>query len=371
MSFIYNSVRQFSEEKENEELYVAMKQYAKDYNMLKTEGRSMAFSAHSKEDEEKVINKLFCEAVERKSGFSLPSDRTSKFAAASYIENPMVKFAANQIVNIMISMILPETLMTSSINYIAEFKYADLGSSITFDLENNQLYTVSKADYNKRNTTVQKLWDTSVTMRGTNHMVTIAEPLIDILTGFAFIAKDVMKATVSIQSQMLREGYTAFTTAMASAPAALTVDNYAETSLISLCQKVTAANQGQKAVILGTPVALKSVLPSNNNFRFAFDDPYVKMGNIPTFNGYDVVPMEQVIDPTNPVLYSLALDDTKIYVASPSSDKIVKIGVFGGTLSSGQNAYDMANKNQYQTIEQAWETAVVTNSAAGVIKQLG
>lgn len=164
----------------------------------------MAFSAHSKEDEEKRLLINFSEAVERKSGFSLPSDRTSKFAAASYIENPMVKFAANQIVNIMISMILPETLMTSSINYIAEFKYADLGSSITFDLENNQLYTVSKADYNKRNTTVQKLW-ISVTMRGTNHMVTIAEPLIDILTGFAFIAKDVMKATVSIQSQMLRE----------------------------------------------------------------------------------------------------------------------------------------------------------------------
>ena len=66
--------------------------------------------------------------------------------------------------------------------------------------------------------------------------------------------------------------------------------------------------------------------------------------------------------------YKLLLDDTKIYVVSPASDKIVKIGVFGGVLSSTIDAKTTANKTQSQTIEKSWEVAVATNSVAGVVK---
>jgi hypothetical protein len=151
----------------------------------------------------------------------------------------------------------------------------------------------------------------------------------------------------------------------------LAVANYAEESLISLCETVTAYNQGRKAVILGTPVALKAVLPNPaTNYRYLLDDAYVKLGHLQTFNGYDVLPMEQVANPYSATPYSLKLDDTKIYVVSPASDKIVKIGVFGGTFSHQDNAYDNANKTIESTTEKSWETAVVTNSVAGVVKAL-
>jgi hypothetical protein len=140
--------------------------------------------------------------------------------------------------------------------------------------------------------------------------------------------------------------------------------------LISLCETVTAYNQGRKAVIIGTPLALKAVLPTNNNYRYLLDDNYVKLGHLQTFNGYDVLPMEQVANPYNATPYSLKLDDTKIYVVSPASDKIVKIGLFGGTFSHQDNSYDNANKTIENTTEKSWEVAVVTNSVAGVVKSL-
>ena len=86
-----------------------------------------------------------------------------------------------------------------------------------------------------------------------------------------------------------------------------------------------------------------------------------------SFNGFDVIPMEQVADPYNNTPYSLKLDDTKIYVVSPASDKIIKIGVFGGTFSHTDNAYDNANKTIETTTEKAWNTACITNSVAGAI----
>ena len=80
--------------------------------------------------------------------------------------------------------------------------------------------------------------------------------------------------------------------------------------------------------------------------------------------------MEQVADDTNATPYSLKLDDTKIYVVSPASDKIVKIGVFGGTFTHQDGDYDNANKQIENTTEKAWSVEIATNSVAGVIKSL-
>ena len=85
---------------------------------------------------------------------------------------------------------------------------------------------------------------------------------------------------------------------------------------------------------------------------------------------YDVLPMEQVANPYNSTPYSLKLNDDKLYVVSPASDKIVKIGVFGGTFSHQDNSYDNANKTIENTTEKAWDVAIITNSVAGVVTSL-
>ena len=66
-----------------------------------------------------------------------------------------------------------------------------------------------------------------------------------------------MKVGLSIERSMLFDAYDAFTTSANALTGNLQVTNYSEKSLIKLCQTITAYNQGRKAVILGTPVALK------------------------------------------------------------------------------------------------------------------
>ena len=284
--------------------------------------------------------------------------------------NPMVKYFANQIQDVMIDMILPETLMTGSIRLFADMKFADLGDTIKFDIKSNSLFTVSKAGNRQRTTNLQKTFRTTITMTGDNHEITVGANLFEILTNQAFIAEEVMKVARSIETTMLFEAYDAFTAEANALTGNLAVTNYSEESLISLCETVTAYNQGRKAVIIGTPVALKHVLPTNGNYRYLLDDEYVRLGHLNTFNSYDVIPMEQVANPYSSTAYDLKLDDTKIYVVSPASDKIVKIGVFGGTFTHQDNNYDNANKQIENTTEKAWGVAVAANSVAGVIKSL-
>ena len=362
----FANVKAFAEV--SKDLYDAMKEFSLNYN-LERKGMK-AFSNHSREEMNKCINKAFALEIAKQSGMELPSDMNDKTAVKRYSMNPMVKFYANQIQDVMIDMILPETLLTGSLKYFADIKFADLGDSIKFDIKSNSLFTVSKAGNRQRTTNQQKTFRTTVTMTGDNHEITIGTTLFEILTGQSYLAEEVMKVSRSIETNMLFEAYDAFTTEMNALTGNLAVANYTENALISLCETVTAYNQGRKAVIIGTPVALKAVLPQNQNYRYLLDDEYVKLGHLATFNQYDVLPMEQVANPYSTTPYALKLDDTKIYVVSPASDKIVKIGVFGGTFSHQDNSYDIANETIESTTTKAYSTAVVTNSVAGVVKSL-
>lgn len=276
----FSNVKMFSET--SKDLYEAIKEYANNYN---SERKGLkAFANHSKEEQEKLINKAFAIELARQSGTELPN-LENKTEVKRYAMNPQVKFFANQIKDMMIDAILPETLLTGSLKYFADMKFADLGDSIKFDIKSNNLFTVSKAGNRQRTTNLQKSFRTTVTMTGENHEITVGANLFEILIGTAYVAEDVMKVARSIETTMLFEAYDAFTTSANALSGNLQVSNYSETSLIKLCETVTAYNQGRKAVIVGTPVALKSVLPSDASYRYLLDDEYVKLGHLRTFNG--------------------------------------------------------------------------------------
>jgi hypothetical protein len=254
MAIEYSNVKLFATN--SPDLASAIKEYANNCE-LERKGDIKAFSSHTKEEMEKAINKQFSIDLEKQVGFGCSKFGEGKDAVRRYSSMSAVKEFANAIKDDMIDMILPITLLNGSLRYFADFKFAELGDSIKFDIENNQLFTVSKAGYRQRNTNLQKLYRTTVTMVGTNHELTVGSDLFEILTDQAYIAKDVMKATRAIETQMLYEAYDAFHTSMIALSGNLQVANYSEPALIKLCQTVTAYNQGAKAIILGTPVALK------------------------------------------------------------------------------------------------------------------
>jgi hypothetical protein len=363
MAHIFENVKVFSEQ--SKDLAEATKIYAQNI-VAEQKGDVKAFSAHSKDEMEDLIDKAFCAEIEKQTGMTIPVG--NKTELARYANRTSVKEFADEIRDTMIDAILPILIDNSAIRYFADVKYADIGDSIKFDIESNAMLTVSRADYRRRKINSQKTFDANITMTGENHMVTVSDNLFDILAGRSHIARDVMRAGIAIEKGMLIDAYNAFTTSMNGLSGNLAVANYSEDALVKLCQTVTAYNNGRKAVIIGTPLALKKVLPQNGNYRYMLDSEYVKLGRLQEFNSYDVLPMEQIADPDVEDPYKLLLDDTKIYVVSPASDKIVKIGVFGGVLSSTIDAKTTANKTQSQTIEKSWEVAVATNSVAGVVK---
>lgn len=359
------AVKKFAEN--SPELYTAMNVYCE--NFLAERGvKGKKFAETSVSDMNKAINKMFAEEVAKGTKMTVEDFNGSY---KRYANNTNVKEFADAIRSYLLDMILPEVLTTGSLRYIADFRFADLGDSLSFELENNALFTVTKAGYRLKHADLQKLYKTTVTLVPENHQLTVGTDLYEILTGREFIAEQVMKAAKSIELALLTDAFSAFETAMGNLTGNLAVTNYSEKTLIKLCETVAAYNYGMKPVIMGTPVALKSVLPSNNNYRYLLEDDYVKLGHLMTFNGYDVIPIEQIPDAynyANP--YALKLDDTKIYVVSPAAQKLVQIGFGGETMSNTDSMYENANLLNMSTLRKAWDVQVITNAVAGVVTNL-
>lgn len=358
---LYNSVKSFAENAP--ELFLAFQDYFNHKQAVERKIVGLSFSEKSLSDKETVINKLFCEELTKRTGMEIPADhdKLRRFAT-----NSNVRYFADEIVDNLIDMILPESLMTS-IGLIADIRFGGFLDSFTFDLENNGLFKVAKAGRRQRNVPAQVLEDTTATLVPVNHEVTVKTTLPEILANRKSLAKYIMKVMRSIETQMLYEAYDAFAASLENAPASLQVGSYTENALINLCQTVTAWNQGRKAVIVGTAVALKAVIPSSTNSRILLADEYVTLGHLRTFNDYDVIEMPQIAD-MNSDTYGLKLKDNRIYVISPASDKIMKIAVGGETLSHTSESYDHANLSMFGTVNKAWEVAALTNSIAAQVK---
>lgn len=359
------AVKKFAEN--SLELYTAMNVYCE--NFLAERGvKGKKFAETSVSDMNKAINKMFAEEVAKGTKMTVEDFNGSY---KRYANNTNVKEFADAIRSYLLDMILPEVLTTGSLRYIADFRFADLGDSLSFELENNALFTVTKAGYRLKHADLQKLYKTTVTLVPENHQLTVGTDLYEILTDREFIAEQVMKAAKSIELALLTDAFSAFETTMGNLTGNLAVTNYSEKALIKLCETVAAYNYGMKPVIMGTPVALKSILPTNNNYRYLLEDDYVKLGHLMTFNGFDVIPIEQIPDAynyANP--YALKLDDTKIYVVSPAAQKLVQIGFGGETMSNTDSMYENANLLNMSTLRKAWDVQVITNAVAGVVTNL-
>jgi len=290
------------------------------------------------------------------------------FPLEQWVTNPMVNWATFAVVNQMIDSVLPDTLL-NSIGMYTELRVIDYGDSASFEITPRDLFVVSKAGHGMREGEVHKQFKGQVTILPILREVTVQVSLYKVLAGKESLAEFVSKVIRSLETEMTREAYITFNTAMtalsASGDTKLKYAGYAQSDLISLAQKVSAYNGGNRAVVVGTPVALLSVLPDDANYRYELSSDYVRMGYVSTMAGYDILAIPQVADWVNP--FTLLLDDTRLYVVSPSSDKLVKMVIEGGTMANTTGAFDNANLTQNATLYKSFGSGIATSSVAGLV----
>lgn len=321
-------------------------------------------------DKEAKMNKLMMSEISKLSGVNMNNSMVSAEMMAS---NPMLKWASFAVVDSLIDMIVPEVI-DKSIGVYTEQRYGAMGDSFNFVVEPNDLFYVSKVGRDRRVSEFQKQFPGQTTVIPENRAISVSVNFYKVVCGQESLAKFVMKAVMSLEAQITKEVYMAFSTAMAqlpSSPAAaqLTATGWSQDSAVAIAQRVSAFNGGAEPVFMGTKLALSKILPAtgaaNSGYRYIVDSDYVKVGYLRNFFGYDALEMRQVADWKSP--YKTILDDKKIFVLSASSQKPVKLCYEGSAITRSYDFNDNADLEATTTINKSYGIGIATNAIAGLI----
>lgn len=341
--------KQYIDGKEN----VEFSKYDKDGNEI------------SYDEKESQMNATFKREILRVSGIQ----SFEEFPVATWSTHPTLRWATFAVVSAMIDMVLPDSLI-DTIGMYSEVRNIGWGDSAAFDIKPRDLFVVSKAGRSKRTTELHKQFDGQITILPELREMTVFVSLQKVLAGKESLAEFVMKMIRSFEVQLSYDVYDAFKTAMdnvdSTASTGLQVTGYTESDFVRLSQTVRAWNGGVRPLAIGTQLALANIIPSNANYRYDINSEFVQLGYIRNFKGTDIMVIPQVADWTTP--FGLKLDDDRVWIISPSSQKLIKVVLEGNTLANSQGSFENANLTQTSTIMKSWGTGLATNQVAALIK---
>lgn len=360
MNNLPNTILNFSDEKRRNS-YADIKEYFECYKAGKTaNAKGVTFA-----EMDKAVREFFMSEIEKMSGRKIQPEMDLR----QYCMFSDVKESAFAIVSIMTDLILPDTLF-KDLGVIAEIKNGAWGDSLKVDMKPRDLFVVAKGGRARRTYDLYRQYKGEKTIVPEMRAVSVGISLYDVLKGTYSLAEFLSKVAISLETQMRYDVYDAFAAAMNALPSTagagqLKVTGFTQESAIGLAQKVEAWNGGNKAIFLGTKLALSKILPSSTNTRILLGDEYTRVGYLRDFFGVSCVELEQIADVTQE--FALKLADDKIYVLSPGTDKIVKVFVEGSTLSNVPGMYANANLIQEGTIYISYGVGVATSAIAGEI----
>lgn len=306
-------------------------------------------------------------------------DEVAKFAQVSadslrdnpriYSNMPSVVYATFAIVSSVVDAILPQSIVESTGMY-TEVRTIGYGDTGVFNIRPRDLFAVSVHGHKQRQAELHKQYSSQVILNPENHELSVYVDMYRVLCGEESLGEFMVKVARSMETEIAYDSYLAFDAAMEALPTtpantALHVTGYTQDNLVRIAQAVEAWNFGRRAIVVGTKLALSKVLPDDANYRYFLDDDYARIGYMRTISGYDLMALPQVANWATP--FETLLNDERLYIISPSSDKMVKL-VFGGdTITTTSGVFDYANLVQTGTMMKAWKVGIATNSVAGVI----
>jgi len=330
-----------------------------EFSSIDDKGQPITF-----EDKEKLMNAALKREILRVSGIQ----NFTEFPLAQMATHPTLGWATFAVISSMVDMILPETII-SSIGIYTDVRTIGWGDSANFEVDPKDIFVVSKAGRNQRTTEMHKQFRGNVTIVPEPRELTVGVSLYRVLSGHESLAVFVSKMVRAMETQVTLDAYDAFAAAMAALPTTATtglqVAGYSQASLVRLCQQVGAWNGGAKPIIMGTQLALVNILPDDANYRYTLNDEFMKLGYVRTAFGYDILALPQVAD--HGTEWALRLASDRLWIVSPSAQKLLKLVLEGSTVAYTDNYYDNANLLQRSTLLKSWGVAVATNSIAAVM----
>ena len=310
-------------------------------------------------DQAKILNNAFFSEVESKSGVS-----RNDTAPEAWMTHPAVKWAAFAIVDATIQAILPSVL-TPAFGLFMDLRYVGLGDILKIRVLPNTLYTVSRGSHGERTTFRQKKFAADVIIAPEEHLITIYVSMYRVLAQKEDIGDFIRQVVLSVQQDMYGEAVTALITGLTNVTAGTDFTHtgaFDMKTLVKMAERVQVFNANVRPVIAGSAVALMNVLPDATlGYRGNYDANGGGIDLIKNVVGFDVLRLQQAVGANS----TLVLPDDKLFIVSPTQDKLVK-GAVSTTLNNSNQFYENADLTQNYTYRANYGFQYASAAKAGI-----
>ena len=307
----------------------------------------------------KILDTAFFAEIEKKSGVS-----RSGMEAEAWMTHPSVKWAAFAIIDATITAILPSVL-TPAFGLFMDMRFVGIGDIMKFRIMPNSLYTVSKGGKGERTTFRQAKHATDIIITPEEHLVTIYADMYRVLAAKESISDFIRLVVLAVEQDMYAEAVDALITGLTSVTSGT---DFAYTGafemkrIVKIAEKVQVFNAGVRPIIAGSATALMNVIPDGTNgYRMIVDSNGGAVNLIKNVMGFDVIRLEQAVTRDG----GLILPDDKLFVVSPSQDKLVK-GAVSSSLTNSNQFYDNADITQNFTYRKNYDFKYASGAKAGI-----
>ncbi len=311
------------------------------------------------------VDEAFLDEIYRKAGFG---EAPEGVLPASMATNPQFLWATFEVVNRIVDSVIPDVI-DESIGIYTDIRNMGFGDTANFKIKSRDLFSVSKAGRAVRDAHIQREHSSNVTVPTSNHQVSVAVGMYQVLAGVESLADFTNKAILSIEAEITQDAYAAFEAAMnalasSAGDGQLRLVGYTQDGFMRIADKVGAWNQS-RPVVVGTARALANVLPASGNYQFDLDSEYAKLGYMRTAFGFDLMALPQIANWKTEFGVSLAAD--RVWIISPGAGKLIKLVFEGSTIANISNYFDASDLRSVSTLNKSWGVAVVTSALAGQV----
>lgn len=306
-----------------------------------------------------LMHKAFLAEVEQRSHFA-----RGDMELNAWTTNPSVSWASMSIVGAVIRAIVPVTILPQ-FGLFADFRTQGYGDITKFTVQPRSYYCISKGGRAERTSFRQRKFASDIVLTPEEHIITVFEKMYNVLAGRVNIADFMQWVLASWQTTMYSDALVALNAGLATIPnGAQNVQGaFDMRTLVKMCETVQQRNGGVKPIIAGSATALMNVLPdSTSGYRMNVDGEGTgKIELLRSIMGYTVMKLDNAVTKEG----SLILPDNKLYVISPSQDKLVK-GVMTTTIENSNQFFQNADLTSNYTMRGEWSFMYASAAYAGV-----
>lgn len=288
------------------------------------------------------------------------------------VKNPSVRNRAFMdkffaVLNQVMTPVVPAVVSTVIMN-LAEVKDIALGDTAQFTVESNELFQVNAMGEGIHMGAAQRLYAEEKIVNPLPYEIRIDMDWYWMASGKMDFGNWAYRIAISFGAHINKFIYKTMVDNITNVPAAYKANGFSDANFLNVAQRVQAANAGSKSYVFGTKVALGSVVPSNDYFKFQLGEEWTKVGYIGQYKGSPLMEMEQILVPgTVNTTATFGIDDTYLWFMPMGGYKPVKLVFEGTAFTTQDDSSKTADKTQRLIIQRRYGCGLVVGSRYGVI----